>query len=214
MDADLFQKILCHPKTRRLSDFEWENACEPKSGARFQLAASVGANGQPAFALRRWLTNGETVVVDVTQTEVSEALLAGKPWIATILKVDPEGRGVIESPDEKAEKFILESISFGDTTASIIFERGIFEEAAKEEFRLLLRSPKLRPKQQYFSLISNDMADAVSRGEPMLLRALQNHVSARLAFLSEDAAIFSAAEAASIGGSAHEKAPKRGPSSL
>ena len=60
-----------------------------------------------------------------------------------------------------------------------------------------------------FSQVVNE-ANAIMNPEPILLLALQIHDEARLALLSEDAGIFSAAEAAANDGAAAFLPTKRG----
>jgi len=214
MNPDMFQLLLAHKKIVMLSESAWETANDANGAQRLELLASLRAGSDPAFTLRRQALGREATVEVLNRDDVAVALRAGKPWLQRIVELKQQVARVLEADEEKSERIYLESISFGAATLSITHERVLDQGTEREDYRLVLRTPKGRPKQRDYPLAVDDVASAVARGEPILLLALQIHDEARLALLSEDAGIFSAAEAAAIEGAAAFRPTKRGAPSL
>lgn len=192
---DMFKAILAHPKARRLQDHEWEVVSARDNSSRLSLQASIDAEGTPRYALMRSTSTGEKTTI-LTFDEIASALVKGKPWLAEIARAREGLEDIVEDPDVKTERFVLESVSFAKITVSVIYESTDEQTAtATSPFRLLLKDPQRHPKRRDFSLSAHMLAQAIARGDSLIAEGMNAHPEVADALLSQDASVFSSHEA-------------------
>lgn len=191
----MFKAMLAHPKARRLHDHEWEVVRDRDNSSRLSLQASIDAEGTPRYALMRSTSAGEKTTA-LTFDEVAAALTKGKPWLSEIARAREGLEGIVEDPDAKTERFILESVSFAKITVSVIYE-SIDEQTATltTPFQLLLKDPQGHPKRRYFPLSAHILAQAIARGDSLIAEGMRAHPEVADALLSQEASVFSGHEA-------------------
>lgn len=192
---DMFKAILAHPKARRLQDHEWEIGSAQDNFSRLSLLASIDAGGTPRYALTRSTSMGEKTTT-LTFGEVAAALVRGKPWLAEIARKREGLAEIVEPPEAKTERFVLESVSFEKITVSVFYQL-IDEPAAPppSPFQLLLVDPQRNPKRRYFPLSAHLLAQAVERGDFLIAEGMRAYPEVADALLSQDANVFSVHEA-------------------